>query len=1242
MTPPEAVTVLSDSAVRAQLRSVLQHSSGFEDLVSIAAEPPLTAPDPDQVLHATLTDSRLTIYDLEPEVRLTLNPIATGSESGRTDAGKALPNGIYYVAHEPAPNGLHPIFRVQRKSGTQRFTAVRLELLLEDADAATFLAALNGRGMLFYNNTARTKPLFGFLSYEIQESQSYEILFIDLCVNFARNQLERSRVRMTDVADSAGNRDAVFQEMVTTLRAKAEMYYRLEGLRDFLNLLSYLRYLSGTGWVLSLQAEKRGYYQQLIEETIPAMEEQLAASESPLTLNDLIEEMDAKLRHIRRGAPLLGRLRWQDIRDRSDAQIATAVRAVIDDLLEDNGRAAERLDSDMENVRRLLSIVPPRVMSVPRIFGTIERAHAPQITSNAYYFWAVQRLKSNAAGFSLMLGLSSAAFSFFCPPAGVALGIFSAVVSVDQAIFHDVLSDSAIGVDETFITQSEARESAFWAALDVLFAAVDVGTLRTARSAVRSIGIADELGGLPRTADELAAIGGSAAPDARTLSRMAEATEPGAQARAATVVETDPLPVDLGRVDHSRSRQISAPGTAEEAIAEASPVVRQSIERNLLPLVDDAYVREFERLRELGQNPLRWEEFATGWYAQRVAAEPPVRITRPPRDGFYAQMAGGEGRLREILVDPATFRRKLIQQLERGGIPAGMSGFDDSFLARFRARLRAGDTPELLDDLVQREMLAPIDQAAEKAGYAAGNGREFGLFAQGTPNLGKWDESAFQPLRRLFENTDVDRGALHEILVNSAYRARSTPRFNMEVIVALDRITGVEGVLTRVNVSNPPLIQSLARGNRGHGFEAIILSRILDQTTDAGATVSVGRRWWLREIERLNTVEGTTYGNVLEADILITHADGRRVLVDTKFFHGGISITESLDTQLAKIATGIEEGLIHNAEYWVSHHFTRSREGLTNLEAFQTAADFYSSSRIHLVHGVYEAGFPEEFLRSSRFTQVSRGDAIHIPPSASDLGLPGVSGSATVPAGAVTPPPNAIVPVAESIGELIPSVRQSDVVRESSTLSRDLRTTYVPLQPIASTGRVTVKAARVGGTEETVRTLRLGRFDAETMIDGERARDFARTVVREVARDAIRRALSERDEDDNWKVIPTNTIITGGEPADLYTIAFEGAARITPGTRYQLALYSDGDLIDVLPAPDEGWLLLPGWNAVPLTAIEHEGEFIYPHRPGHYQWVLRVQVNGRYLVHGDPLPMAVLPRSALAVTPGLQDADDDE
>src|SRR5690606_20447162 len=162
-----------------------------------------------------------------------------------------------------------------------------------------------------------------------------------------------------------------------------------------------------------------------------------------------------------------------DIRNRTDTQIAAAVQRVISDLLEDNERATGRLEDDMENIRRLLAIVPPRVMSVPRIVGTVERLHRPQINQNAHYFWAVERLKSHAAGFSLMLGLSSAVFAFFCPPVGIALGIFSAVVSVDEAIFHDALSDSDPDVDATFVTQAEAREKAFWAGVDVVFAAVD-------------------------------------------------------------------------------------------------------------------------------------------------------------------------------------------------------------------------------------------------------------------------------------------------------------------------------------------------------------------------------------------------------------------------------------------------------------------------------------------------------------------------------------------------------------------------------------------------------------------------------------------------------------------------------------------------------------------------------------------------------------------------------------------------
>lgn len=1234
---------ISEAALYAQLRRVWDRPNAFEDLTEFQVDPPYDEPDRQHMLLGHLENGSLAIQDPGGDLRITLAPIEHGDAF--SDAGILLPNGVYFVGHRLLSSGKFPVFRVEIRSGTVRFTPIPLTLRAQDISAANFLALFEGRGMLFYNNTERPDPLLGFMTYDIQESKSFEILFIDLCANFARNQLEASRVGMDAITVAAETRNEFFEGMLAQLRKKADLYYRLEALRDFFNLLTYLRYLGPTSWILSLTAERRNIYRELVEVTIPAMEARLVEAGHELTLDDLVEQMDEKLRRIRRGAPLLGRLRWDDIRRRSDEQIADAVRALVGDLLLENDQANGRLEADMENIRRALTIVPPRVMGVPRIVGTIERLQEEQIQRNARYFWAVEQLKSHAAGFQLVLGLSSAVFIYFCPPVGIALGIFCAVISVDQAIFHQALSNSDPDVDSTFVTQAEAREKWFWAGVDVLFAAVDVlGGLRMARNAVRSLGLADEVPVLPRGVDDLAELGVDTASEARRIGRMSEAADPNALARAAD--EIDPrtaradIADDVGRVDVSRSRQLEAPSGPGDAIENASPVVRQQIEPDLLPLVDAAYVRHFDEATELGRRPLTWDSFASDWYAGRMAEQGVPRIAPSPREGFYRQLAGPEGSMGSLLTDPVALRQRLVGQMLTDGAPQGIALFDQRFLRDLRRTIHRGASPAELDPFIQKRFFRRIDDTAARAGFPPGEGREFGLFALGAPNLSTWTNDACRSLRRLFEDVAVDNNALQRMITNESFTQHAATRgMNMELAIAFDRIRGVDGVLNRVDRINPPLFHSVATGNRGHGFEALLVSGLMDEATRQGARVAVGRRWWLRSIERVNAAEGTRYGNVLEADILVTHADGRRVLVDAKFYDRGLSINRTVDTQLAKMADGIEEGLIHNGEFWVSHHFVRSREGLTNLEAFQGAADMYSGGRIHLVYDTFESGFPGNFFQSSRFTEVSRGDAVLIPPPAPGVGVRGVSGPVPVPDAAAAPSPNAVVPVAQSIADLQPAVRQSETIRANSTVSRDLTRSHVPINPISSSGRVTVAASRVDAAATTnVGPFEVTRVRADTDIGGQPARDLAVGVLREVGKEAIKAAIGERDDEGELKFSKTRFVWIGAEPSDLYTVILHVAGPVAPGTQYQLALYSStGELVRVLPDDHEGEPLESGWNVVPLTMFEFDGEFTHPLRPGEYQWVLRIRVNGRYMTYPQPLPMTVRPGE-----PEVEDEEGDE
>lgn len=1227
---------LSSADIRSRLQQVLARPDLFEDLTRIPASPPFTPPAQSTLPLGWIDGATLTIDAPGGEAHFTMEQIRE-EDGTRHDPGIALPNGIYFIYHTQTPNGLFPIFRIEQRSGTIRYTQIPLELLIVDQQGPELIALIQGRGLLLYNRTERPKPLFDFLTYDIQEWKSYEILFIDLCVNFARNHLTVSRGSLERIADSARNQDELFREMVTQLRSKAELYHRLEQLRDLLNLLTYLRYLGGTPWMLSRSAEARGIYRELIERTIPDMEAKLAEAGHGLTLDQLVAKMDEKLRELRGAAPLLGRIGWGQVRGASDAALANTLLQLVASLNSENVRAEGLIVEDMDKIRRALTLVPPRVMGIPRIFGVVEKQYEQEIIRSVPYFWAVQRLKSQASGFSLMLGLSSAFFSFFCPPVGIALGVFSAVISVDEASFKSALSDSGHDVDATFVSQAEAREAWFWAGVDVLFAAVDViGGVSAAQKALRGVNLAEDLATAPRTVEELARIGGDRAQDARALKALERAAEPAAITRATSEIDVAAarrtLADDPGRVNlSSRSRQIEAPTSANAAIAEASPAVRQSIEPNLLPLVDGAYNQHFAEALARGQKPQSWDSFARDWYHARLEAIPQPTVAAPPRDTFYHALVGPSSSLGELLNDTARLRKGLIEQVGKGAVPGGLSRFDRDFLHAFRKQVRRGADSSRLDQFIAQRFLGPIDEAAAKAGFAPGEGRDFGLFTVGVRHSRTWNDRAVRALRNLFSDPAIEKAALHQMLNNPSYTSYAgTSHLNMEVAIALERIKGVEGVMNRVSESNPSLFQSLLKGNRGHAFEAIVVSKLLEEAGQHGAQITVGRRWWLRSIDQVNAAEGTRYTNVLEADLLVTLPDGRRILVDGKFYAKGLAIDEVLDTQLAKMADGINEGLIHNAEFWVSHHFVRSRQGLTNLEAFQMSADMYSHGRIHLVYDVFEKGIPGNFFDNSRFLQVSRGDVVLIPPAAPDLPS-GVSGPTPIPAAAQTPPPGAVVPVRATIDQLEPAVQQSEVIRTSSTISRDLDRSYIPIHPLASSGRVTVAVAKVDpAAARRLTNLGLIRAAANLEINGKPIRELATGVATEIGKDLIRRALNHQAESGQIDFHLASRVPVGGEPHELYTLAFHHHAPVAPGTRFRFVLYSElGDVVDYFPSEGEEELLRRGWNVLPLTALEMEGgAYIYPLSPGSYRWVLQIQHQGSFITHPQTIPMLVHARES--------------
>ena len=1256
----------SDAIVQQQLQQILARPNVFQDLTEIQRQPSFSLPTVANVFLGRLDRSSLKVFSVNgSDVTITLEqierpPAEEGGEARFTDLGIGLPNDTFFIAHERNPgDGRFPLFRVRGRSGQTRFLGVRLNFNAaseSDTAAQSLFTQIQGRGVLLRNTTERPEPLFDFLTYDIDEFRSYQILFIDLCANYARNTLAASRTELTQIKTAAQTRSGQFQQMVRQLRRKAEVYHTLEDLRDFFNLLTYLRYLGGLAFYQqTLNDEKRGLFRSMVDR-LDTLDRELAQNTQFRSLAQLITLMDNKLRQLRQGAPLLGRLEVAEISNKTDTQLANEVIALMDELLGENRQAREQLEEDTQDIRRALTIVPPKVMGITRIVQAVERRAQTQINGNAQYFWAVERLKEQAATFSIVLGLGSLLFTFFCPPVSVALGIFTAVVSVQDAAFKDALSDADVSIDETFVTQAEAREAIFMASLDVFFAVVDVvGGIGELKDAVRAMRGAGALDDLPETVGDLSRLtrpgdAVDASTDARTLERMVDASDESALGRATADVDTTAArqgvqEAQTAPMDLSRSRTLdSPPPSAQDAIDQGSATVRQSIDQQYLPLIDQDYIRHFDESRRLGLSPLSWDEFARDWQQIRLQSLPTKQVPRSARDGFFDTLRQPNQSLGELLSDPSQLRQALVSQARNGQLsnisrfPRGFTTLEKDFFRAFRKAIKKGKSTAELDSLIQTRFLNRLDDFAAKAGLSGEAGREFGLFALGIGNASRWDDAGFRSLRRLLDDTRIGADELRAILNNTRYTHRHTPRMNMEVAIALDKIRNVDGVMNRVSLSNPRLFDSLISGNRGHAFEAIMVSRILEPTQQAGARLTVGRRWWLQEIERLNRVEGTGYGNVLEADILIELADGRRILVDAKFFQRGLSISRSLDSQLAKIATGIDEGLIHNGEYWVSHHFTRSRQGLSNFEAFQTAADLYSSGRIHLVFDVFENGVPGNFLSSSRFTQVSRGDTVIIPPRG-DLPVPGVSGPAPIPPATLPPAANALIPAPFRAVDVVPTVRQSESIPAGTTTSRNLDRSYIPIRPLANAGRLVIKVApMVNHARTLVTTYLFFASPSNADLGGQQARDLAVGPISSSQRQQIEQSLTSglqgkiviRSDSQGLYLTQLNPAVQGQmirqpNPDILYGMLLEGSATIPANSTYQAILYSaDGVWIESFPDDDDDWLpLRAGLNVLPFPAMRLGTTVMHPFRPGSYQWGLRLRINGQVITHPDSIPMEV-------------------
>jgi hypothetical protein len=1247
---------LPDHQVLAALRERLQ--PGVFDALG---ETEISPPDPAKLFFGILQDSTLRIFEQGaslPAFHATLQQIEP--TPGRTsDLGASMPNGFYVVASRAVPPATFAMLKMQREDGEFRYLLLpgraRANVTLQSGKDIGEL--LIGRGMLLYNNTDRPKPLFGFLSYEPNVRDARKWQFIDRCVNYARDRLIESRRELQGLIGSARSKDAPYQRMVGELRAKGRTYNALQRLRDFLNLLSYLRYLSllpGFNVVgyLGLAGEPERQFTELVRVTIPKLEESLVDAGRRLTLNQMVERMDEALTRIRKSVPLLGRLSWQEVQ-LPDERLNDRILEVYGDLLADNQAAEQMVIDDYKEARRMLTLIPPRVMGIPRIVQFVEQRDRAEINADIDFFFAVQHLKSNAATFPIILGLYSAVFTFFCPPLGVALGLFSAALSVDEAVFKDFLSDADVNIDETFVTQAEAREAKFWAAVDVIFSVVDVAQLSEASRAVRGMRQAGALDALPGSVDELAEAGGRVAEDVREVERLAGATDRDALARASTEMDLQDARQTAAQAGAS-SRLQSPPPTAAEAIRQAERA-NPEIQRRLVGNVDvpggepitirdlfqQEYTRHFnETMRQIDEarraaqavppGPLDPNHFAVQLLDEHLQRRPRFTIDPPPRAGFYGDLAQRSNRQLGQLLEDADALREVLAERLRLGVPEGLNAFDRRFLGELAGAVHRGEPAAALDDIIRRRFLQPIDDLAGRVGLTGAAGREFGLFAHGVDNLSQWtDPDALRGLRSLFELGDarIDRGALHAMLNNRRYVEKATTKLlNQEVAKALSRIVDVEGVIGRVSLTNPSLFESLATGNRGHAFEAILVSRLLEPAQQAGAKIVVGRRWWLGVLDELNRVEGTRYANLLEADILIELQDGRRILIDAKFYERGIAITDELNSQLAKIASGIEEGIIHNGEYWVSHRFVQSRTGLTNLEAFQGWADLWSSGKIHIAFDVYEHGFPNNFFQSSRFRQVSRGEAILVP-DYPGLGRP-VTGPSPIPAPAPPTPDELaaeLIPVPETVTLLAPA-RESESIRATAAVAPDRNRSLIPVSPLAASRRLVVVVEPI---EPRAKDF-VGEFLLVRSLPGQRLAQLLRGLQpRWLSAEEITRVAGQfqREQtcilgvpDDAARLVPAETrcpieSIPLGDPSGaVYALWVHRPPHRRGRAFVQAVLYDvEGRLLRRMPSQPDAVELRPGEaTVIPFSARREESPYAYPFVAGaRYRFGLRLTVDGR-------------------------------
>ncbi|HET9227506.1 MAG TPA: hypothetical protein VFR31_12620, partial [Thermoanaerobaculia bacterium] len=774
------------------------------DVLGGLAETDIEVPTVDQLLFGVLRESTLTVYEQsgdEAPTIVTLSKVTYPVEGQDRvgDLGTTVPNRVYLFPTRPIPDtSFFPLILLDQEDGKTRFLFLPGQIQFDTTP--DIRPKLMHRGMLFYNATSNPKPLFGFLSYEPDTWMTWRWHFIDLCVNLALQLLVDSEENLLDLRAEAelGTRSPVFMKMTRELRARAKSYANLELLLDSLKLLAtlrWLRYLPSFDLMrkLQLDAALEEKYARLIDKELPSLEEKLSDGGDRLTLDDLIKKIDGLLVQLRQEAPLLGRLSWLQVNQSDDEGLARSVVALADWLLAQNHEAQAKGREDQKDIRRLFDVVPPRIMGIPRITQTVHRREQEKINSNVEYFFAVMHLEDEAARFGLMLGLTQLVFTFFCPPAGVALGFMQAAISMREAEYKTFLSNADVNIDQTLVSQAEAREERFWAAVDAIFACIDAAEFSKAVRTAREVEQAAKAKRLAEETEQLRQLAKAAGQDAGEVDRLVDGLHSAAK-------DTPPLDLGAARQETAQARKGTVdvspdhparleqpPKTADEALAQAqkrdaaawqeltgraqgtakgertAKNARLKIEQEYRAHFDDAMKQRAQAqakglpLPPEPENPthfmLRRRDELLVSRAGREAENFARQTPRPMREGFYSETARQSKKpLDQLLLNEnrALLRDTLIKRVKKLKL-RGLSGFDKDFMEAFQQAVKRGAPTHELDQLLAKQFIEPLDALAHKAGYAAGQGREFAIFGKGVAPVEHWaDPEAFQSLRRLF------------------------------------------------------------------------------------------------------------------------------------------------------------------------------------------------------------------------------------------------------------------------------------------------------------------------------------------------------------------------------------------------------------------------------------------------------------------------------------------------------------